>query len=93
MAERPSQTKQKEKEQLESLSQLNLKTSRAKRIIDSLRLLWECKEYDQAQRFLKKWYFWATHSRLSPIIEFAKTVKAHWTGILNFFEARLPMAS
>jgi len=77
----------KEKEQLESLSQLNLKTSRAKRIIDSLRLLWECKEYDQAQRFLKKWYFWATHSRLTPIKEFAKTVKAHWTGILNFFRS------
>ncbi len=77
----------KERERLESLSHLNLKTSRARRIIESLRLLWNCKHYDQAQLFLKKWYFWATHSRLEPIIEFAKTVKAHWNGILNFFQS------
>jgi transposase len=25
--------------------------------------------------YLKKWYFWATHSRLTPITEAANTVK------------------
>lgn len=30
---------------------------------------------------LKKWYFWATHSRLKPIIKAAKTIKRHWDGV------------
>ena len=33
--------------------------------------------------FLKKWYFWATHSKLDPIIDAARTVKRHWNGILR----------
>ena len=31
-----------------------------------------------------EWYFWATHSRLEPIIKVAKTIKAHWDGILEW---------
>ncbi|AKB52525.1 transposase [Methanosarcina barkeri str. Wiesmoor] len=34
----------------------------------------------------KKWYFWATHSRLTPITEAANTVKKHWGGILNYLQ-------
>lgn len=37
----------------------------------------------------KKWYFWATHSRLKPVIEVAKTIKRHWDGILRFIESRI----
>jgi hypothetical protein len=29
---------------------------------------------------LKKWYFWATHSRIGPMKEATKTIKAHWCG-------------
>jgi transposase len=52
-------------------------------------LLWSYRNKDEAELYLKKWYFWATHSRLDPIIEFAKTVKEHWTGILNYFHSRI----
>ncbi|MEA1976080.1 MAG: transposase, partial [Bacillota bacterium] len=38
---------------------------------------------------LKKWYFWATHSRLDPIINLAKTIKNHWDGILKFTESKI----
>jgi transposase len=39
--------------------------------------------------YLKKWYFWATHSRLTPITEAANTVKKHWGGILNYFDSKI----
>jgi len=44
---------------------------------------------DMAEAFLKKWYFWATHSRLQPMIEAARTVKRHWDGILRWFISRI----
>ncbi len=34
-------------------------------------------------------YFWATHSRIGPIIKVAKTIKKHWDGILRWFNSRL----
>ena len=39
--------------------------------------------------YLKKWYFWATHSRLTPMIDAARTVKHHWDGILRWFDSRI----
>jgi transposase len=80
---------QKQKGEVESLSKLSLKTYRAYRIKEALRQLWSFHNYQDAELYLKKWYFWATHSRLDPIIAFAKTVKEHWTGILNFFHSRI----
>ena len=37
----------------------------------------------------KRWYFWATHSRLAPMIEAARTVKRHWDGILRWFDSKI----
>ena len=39
--------------------------------------------------YLKAWYFWATHSRLDPMIEAARTVKRHWDGILRWFDSKI----
>ncbi|MFI4982539.1 MAG: transposase, partial [Nevskiales bacterium] len=39
--------------------------------------------------FLKTWYFWATHSRLDPMIDAARTVKRHWDGILRWFDSKI----
>jgi len=38
---------------------------------------------------LKKWYFWATHSRLEPIKEAAYTIKRHWDGVLRWFKSKI----
>ena len=32
-----------------------------------------------------RWYFWATHCRLNPIIDAAKTLKRHEAGLLSYF--------
>ena len=38
---------------------------------------------------LKKWYFWATHSRLSVVVGAARTIRRHWDGVLQWFEPRI----
>ncbi len=43
----------------------------------------------EAEPFLKQWYFWATHSRIAPMIKAAKTIKAHWAGVLRWFTSRI----
>jgi len=70
------------------LPKLNLKTARAYQIKVNFQELWEQAPED-AEPFLKKWYFWATHSRLEPMIEAAKTIKRHWDGVLRWFESRI----
>jgi transposase len=70
------------------LKDLNLKTMRAYQIRLNFQELW-LQPPDQAERFLKKWYFWATHSRIEPVKEAAYTIKRHWDGVLNWFKSRI----
>ena len=42
---------------------------------------------------LKWWCGWALRSRLAPFRKLAKTIKAHWMGILAFMETRLTNAA
>jgi hypothetical protein len=43
------------------------------------------KRLADAEPLLKRWYFWATHSRIEPLIQAAKTIKRHWAGVLRWF--------
>ena len=52
-----------------------------------LRLLWHYVRRGWALRFWKSWYFWATHSKLKPVIEVARMIKRHLGYILNYFSA------
>jgi transposase len=71
----------------------DLKTSRAWAIKENLRNFWKYKSRTWAERFWKKWYFWATHSRLAPVKKAAKTLKDHLYGILNYVHHRITNAS
>lgn len=70
------------------LKELNLKTARAYHIRLNFQELWN-QPVDHAETFLKKWYFWATHSHLEPIKEAAYTIKRHWNGILRWFKSKI----
>lgn len=86
----PSNLKDREVSVLESLQlkKLNLKTMRAYHIRLNFQELWN-QTIEDAECFLKKWYFWVTHSRLEPIKEAAYTIKHHWTGILRWFKSKI----
>jgi transposase len=70
------------------VSQSNLKTARAYRVKLAFQQLYE-QPSTKAEEYLKRWYFWATHSRIPQVIAAARTVKQHWGGILRWFETRI----
>ncbi|MGE5713684.1 MAG: transposase, partial [Betaproteobacteria bacterium] len=74
---------------LGGLTDLNLKTARAYQIRLTFQDLYAQPSREAAEAFLRKWYFWATHSRLAPVIEAAGTIKRHWDGILRWFDNKI----
>jgi transposase len=78
-----------EKEKLGSLKDMNLITSKAYNFKLSLKDFWTFNDKNLAEDFLKKWYYWATHSQIEPIIDAAKTIKSHWKGIINYAETKI----
>ncbi|MBC8478076.1 ISL3 family transposase [bacterium] len=70
------------------LSDLNLKTVRAYQIRLNFQEFYK-QPPEHAEQFLRKWYFWATHSRLEPIKKVAYTIKRHWKGVLRWFRSRV----
>jgi transposase len=79
---------EKEKKKFDRLKYMNLDTARAYHIKLNFQQMYN-QSKEMAEAYLKKWYFWATHSRLKPIIDAAKTIKRHWNGILRWFKSRL----
>ena len=80
------------KEEFERIRKTELKTARAWAIKESLRRFWDYRYPKNAQKYFKRWYFWATHSRLRPVIEAAKTLKRHLPNILTYFKHRITNA-
>jgi transposase len=86
----PENLKQSQANTLEELTvkKLNLKTSRAYHIRLNFQELFS-QPPQTAEAFLKKWYFWATHSRLEPMKEAAYTIKRHWDGVLQWCKSNI----
>lgn len=74
---------------LEALPTRTLKTARAYQIRLAFQDMYAEDSPEAAEAYLKKWYFWATHSRLQPMIDAAHTVKRHWDGILRWFDSKI----
>lgn len=84
----PDNLSERQRSTLEALPTRHLKTARAYQIRLAFQDLYE-QPSEAAASYLKKWYFWATHSRLEPIIDAAHTVKRHWDGILRWFDSKI----
>lgn len=50
-----------------------------------MRHFWEYIQRGWSLRHWNNWYLWATHSRLAPVIEAARTLKRHEAGLLSYF--------
>ncbi len=85
----PQNLSDRQKATLEALPTQHLKTARAYQIRLSFQDFYDQPATEQARTYLKKWYFWATHCRLEPMIKAAKTVKRHWDGILRWFDSKI----
>lgn len=76
-------------EKKDALSKHNLKSIRALHIRENFQEIYKAKTFEEFERLLKQWYFWATHSKLEPIKKAAKSIKNHWQGILRWQESQI----
>jgi transposase len=79
-------------ERLAQLRRLHLKTGRAWAIKESLRDMWDYRYWGWASRHWQRWYYWATHSRLKPVIRVARLIEAHLPNVLTYFDHRITNA-
>ena len=72
-----------------TISKLNLKSIRALHIRENFQEIYNSYSIVDFEIKLKKWYYWATHSKLKPIISAAKTIKKHWNGVLRWWHSKI----
>jgi transposase len=80
------------RERFAALRSLNLKTGRAWAIKGSLRGLWRDRRRGWALRHWEHWYFWATHSRLKPVVKVARMMRDHLDNVLTYIDHRITNA-
>jgi transposase len=79
--------------EFEAVQRTELKTSRAWAIKEALRGFWGYTYPKWAEKYFTAWYFWATHSRLAPIIAAARTLKQHLPNLLTYCTHRITTAT
>lgn len=83
---------ERSREHFEQIRTRELKTARAWALKESLRQFWNYQSLGWATRFWKRWYFWATHSRLGPMADAAKLIARHLPNVLTYFRHRVTNA-
>jgi transposase len=78
--------------EFENLKAKDLRVCRAWAIKENLRHLWDYRYEANTRKYFKRWYFWATHSRLQPIKKSAKTLKTHIDNIVTYARHRITNA-
>jgi len=79
----------KQQARLSELEHLNLKINRAYLLKEAFREFWSYSYAGWAKRYLDRWFWWATHSRLRPMREFAWMLRRHQDDLMNYF--RMPI--
>jgi len=72
-----------------TISKMNIKTMRAYNIRQAFQDIYQATTQEEFKEYLNKWYYWATHSQLTPMIKAAKTIKRHWDGIIKWYESKI----
>jgi transposase len=86
----PDNLTEGQKKNLSTLAKENKKLSRAYQMKLTFQDIYRTvTDYETADFAIKKWLQWAVRSRLGPIKCFARMVKSHYTGILQYFKTRL----
>jgi transposase len=85
---RPENRPAKSEARFRQLRHYDLQTVRAYAIKENFRHFWSYVYEANARKFFQEWHFWATHSRLRPIIKAAKRMKNHFERIITYFRHR-----
>ena len=79
----------KQLQAIESMSKLNLKTVKAYHIRENFQQIYKEATKEGFEKSLKRWYFWATHSRIDEMIDAARAIKNHWAGVLRWCDSKV----
>ena len=88
----PQHWTDKQKASFKALKDEGLKVGRAWAIKEAFGNFWSYSYEGSANKFFDSWFFWATHSRLKPVIDTARTLKRHLAGLLTFIRHRITNA-
>lgn len=88
----PANMTDEARSRFDELKMLELKTGRAWALKEALRELWNYTSGAWAAKYWKRWYYWATHSRLAPMIDAAKLIARHLPNVLTYFTHRITNA-
>ena len=75
---------EKQQPRLAALKRSDLKTARAWGIKEHLRHLWSYTSPAWATRFFKKWYQWASRSRLEPVKKVASMIQRRLENVVTY---------
>ena len=78
-----------ELEKIMSIKNLNLQTVKAYHIRENFKMFYEINDKNKAEKHLKTWFWWATHSRIEEMREAAWAIKRHWGGVLNWYRSKI----
>lgn len=73
----------------DDLRSSKLATMRAAHLKNVFQDVFACRNPADGEEMLQRWYFWATHSRIGPMIKAARTIRKHWSGVLRWFVSRI----
>jgi transposase len=78
-----------QKQSLTALVRTNGPLSRAWYLKEDFQRFWDYLSEGWAEKHLRKWLWWASHSRLEPFQAFARMVRGHLDGILAWTKLRI----
>ena len=79
----PEHLTEKQQLRVQMIAENNNRLYRAYRMKEMLRLLLKIKDVDEAEATLKRWLWWASHSRIPAFKELYEKIKRHKQHILN----------
>jgi transposase len=79
----------KQKQSLSELITIFPTLGKAYRLKELFNDVWEMETEEEATSFLVEWCQEVEYEGIEPFKQFAKTVKAHWSGIVNFCEREI----
>ena len=88
LLKRPENRTEKEDAKLADLLRYNLKAVRSYLLKEDFQKFWEYQSSYWAGRFLEKWCTKVMRSRIEPMKDVVRTLRAHKELIMNWFKAR-----
>ena len=78
-----------QKRRLSELCRRNSPIVRAYYLKEDFQRFWDYVYEGCAEKHLRQWTWWASHSRLEPFKKLAKMIRTHWDGLMTWTKTRV----